>query len=584
MPAAPPEHKYREFISAVRIIFPPLRSLFILLGFTAIVSALLQLLVIGALATVAVQLAGTPRTSNEVLTSWTGMNVVLRFSTTSIALFGFIASVGLILVNGPLSSLQARIISHCSSSLRQQAISQYLKTDLNYRSLLREGYLQNLIGNLSQSNAAFAKNLCLALVSSVVILAFLIAPSFLNYKVAIIEISIILIALAVALSLNKWKPKTKPRLSSPENELAFLAAQASRMRNEIELYDAQTEVLAGMTDQISDAAKDRNRVEFAETFTPASVQYIFMAALFFALILVLNFLPGSHPSFSVGALLTVRLLTYLRSSAASAQRLAVLSPHVITFHSEVDRLSAHSNKDARQAGAEFDGVHLKDVRYGFKDHAPFIIDANLEIRRGEAIAIVGRSGSGKSTLCDLIAGMKVPTSGSITISDVSVHTLSSTTRTHVIGLVSQSSQLIRGTIEQNILFYRDDYSAGEVEAAAEAAHVDIDTAAFPLGLKTIIGPGVRELSGGQVQRIAIARALLGNPKLLILDEPSSALDECSEQLITDTFRALKGKVSLILVTHRRAPLALCDRVFRIEDGRLKEIDKIPEILSSNKFE
>jgi ABC-type multidrug transport system fused ATPase/permease subunit len=140
-----------------------------------------------------------------------------------------------------------------------------------------------------------------------------------------------------------------------------------------------------------------------------------------------------------------------------------------------------------------------------------------------------------------------------------------------IGYVPQDNQLIYGTVAENIAFYRSGVGHDEVVEAARRAHLDQELEALPDGYDTLLGPGARDLSGGQRQRLGIARALASSPRIIVMDEPTSALDARSEVLIRTTLEEVRESAAIVLVAHRPATLEICDRVLRVEDGRVTEL-------------
>ena len=145
----------------------------------------------------------------------------------------------------------------------------------------------------------------------------------------------------------------------------------------------------------------------------------------------------------------------------------------------------------------------------------------------------------------------------------------------LVSYVPQEPQLIHATVAENIRFLRDGLSDEDVERAAKLAHIHDVIMAWPKGYETIIGPRADAVSGGQQQRICLARALASRPAVLILDEPTSALDPSSESLIQTSLRELKEKLTIFIVAHRMSTLDICDRVMVIVDGRLAAFDPIP---------
>lgn len=197
-------------------------------------------------------------------------------------------------------------------------------------------------------------------------------------------------------------------------------------------------------------------------------------------------------------------------------------------------------------------------------------NVSLEINPGEFVAIVGSSGVGKSTFVDLLLGIISPTSGEIKISGENPQT-AILHFSGEISYMSQDSSLFHGTIRDNILLGRTNFSDNEIYQAIESANGSEILSNLPDGLGTYLGESGFGLSGGQLQRLALARALLSRPKILILDEPTSSLDTNSESALNKTFKELKGKVTLIIVAHKKVTIEAADKIINIKkDGIMLE--------------
>ena len=200
-----------------------------------------------------------------------------------------------------------------------------------------------------------------------------------------------------------------------------------------------------------------------------------------------------------------------------------------------------------------------------------------QIDRGDVVGLVGPSGSGKSTLIQVLLRLRPPTSGTYRINDACADDLALTDWYKLLAVVPQQPRLLSGTVTENIRFFRDWVSDEDVESAARRAHIHDEILSWPQGYDTLlqgIGSGV---SGGQAQRLCFARALAGEPKLLVLDEPTSALDVHSEARIQQTLAELEGEVTMVVIAHRLSTLRMCDRIIVLNHGRVEGYDR-PEIL------
>jgi len=212
-----------------------------------------------------------------------------------------------------------------------------------------------------------------------------------------------------------------------------------------------------------------------------------------------------------------------------------------------------------------DEICVENMTFSY-DAAPVLKNAGLTIRKGEFIAFAGSSGIGKSTLFKLLLGFLEPSEGSITLrcGDESVP-LTATARS-LFAYVPQGNLILSGTIRQNITFFADDIEKKRIWDAAETAEIADFIRGLEQGLETRLGERGLGLSEGQVQRLAIARALLYNSPILLLDEATAALDEQTEARVLENIRRLSDKTCLC-ISHRPPALATCDRVIYIENGR-----------------
>ena len=208
-------------------------------------------------------------------------------------------------------------------------------------------------------------------------------------------------------------------------------------------------------------------------------------------------------------------------------------------------------------------IELKNVEFSYQEK-PVLENITLKINKGEKIAFIGSSGSGKSTLVDLIIGVYQSNKGQIKIDDVFLDRTNLQSWRSQIGYIPQQVYLFDGTIQDNICFGRK-LDNDLLKRVLKQANI-FDFLETKQGFQTIVGEGGVQLSGGQRQRIAIARALYGEPEILILDEATSALDDETEQKIMDEIYHISSDKTLIIIAHRLSSVDRCDKTYRIEDG------------------
>ena len=212
---------------------------------------------------------------------------------------------------------------------------------------------------------------------------------------------------------------------------------------------------------------------------------------------------------------------------------------------------------------------FQNVSFHYNPDQSVLKSIDFELKFGDTIAILGANGCGKSTLIQLLCRYYDPVEGAICLDDIDVRQMAIKDLRSRIALVSQSTELFNRTVFENIQYGSPVCSREEVIAAAKLAHADaFITTALSEGYETVVGQSGQKLSGGQRQRIALARAILRKPELLILDESTSQIDMASELQIFETLHNMKGKMTIVIITHREALIALADRVYHMQDGSM----------------
>lgn len=217
-------------------------------------------------------------------------------------------------------------------------------------------------------------------------------------------------------------------------------------------------------------------------------------------------------------------------------------------------------------------IQIDGLRYHYPNVTSFAVDGvSIVIKKGESIGFIGSSGSGKSTLVDIILGLLTPVHGSIFIDKQDIQTNLRSWQNQI-GYVPQSIFLTDNSLRRNVAFGIPESKIDDmaVDRAIKAAQLDEFVKNLPAGLETFVGERGVRLSGGQRQRIGIARALYHDPGVLVLDEATSALDSVTEHSVMEAVTALQGKKTIIIVAHRLSTVEKCDRLYRIDSGKIVE--------------
>ena len=277
-----------------------------------------------------------------------------------------------------------------------------------------------------------------------------------------------------------------------------------------------------------------------------------------------------------------RLLPSINKINLSYQRFLWGSPSIDALHTEL-KMNNHSFKNNLDYNSSKkiiknlkfkNKISLNNVNFNYKQKSNFNIkNISFEINKGESIGIVGKSGSGKSTIINIFLGLLKPSSGNIIIDGVDSRNIEGWNQN--VGYVPQSVYLTDDTILNNIAFGigKDPYKIQKVKKAIEKSQLQNFVKNLPYKENTVVGEKGVRLSGGQIQRIGIARALYHEPSILVLDEASSALDYDTESNLMNAINLLQGRTTMLIVTHRISTVQNCDKIIEIENGKIKSIKR-----------
>jgi subfamily B ATP-binding cassette protein MsbA len=234
---------------------------------------------------------------------------------------------------------------------------------------------------------------------------------------------------------------------------------------------------------------------------------------------------------------------------------------------------------ARRLAQPPERIAFEGVSFEYQADLPVLHGVDLEVQRGEVVALVGSSGAGKSTAMDLLARFYDPTGGRVLIDGADLRDLAVASWRAQLGIVTQETILFHDSIRDNIAYGRPEAGPEAVEAAARAANAHGFIERLPHGYDTVIGDRGARLSGGERQRLAIARALLRNPPVLLLDEATSSLDTESERLVQDALERLMRDRTVLVIAHRLSTVQHADRIVVFEKGRIVASGRHDELIA-----
>ncbi|VBB05226.1 abc transporter [Lucifera butyrica] len=278
--------------------------------------------------------------------------------------------------------------------------------------------------------------------------------------------------------------------------------------------------------------------------------------------------------FTMPIVQTANIANIIQSTAASAERVFELLDAAEEIPDKKEALNIESPQGA---------VRFHNVNFGYKKDTILIENMNLDVEPGQTIAIVGPTGAGKTTLVNLLMRFYEINNGKITLDGVDIRDLQRGSLRMIFGMVLQDTWLFHGTIRDNIAYGRKDATEEEIVQAARAAHADHFIRTLPDGYATVLNEEATNISQGQKQLLTIARAILANPAILILDEATSSVDTRTELLIQKAMTALlQGKTSFV-IAHRLSTIRDADLILVMDSGRIIEKGTHAELLAKGRF-
>lgn len=334
---------------------------------------------------------------------------------------------------------------------------------------------------------------------------------------------------------------------------------------------------------------DEMNISVRRTYFVSGVSVVFETVQFLAPLLLLwigatQVINGSMSTGSMLALntLAVSFLVPLSSLAANGQNLQIVRAH---FERIADVLGSEPEQNVRQVQAppRLSGqVELRRVSFQYDPNTPPILnDISLHIRPGQKVALVGKTGSGKSTLGKLLIGLMTPTSGEILFDGIALQQLNYQEVRRQFGVVLQDAFIFSGSVRENISFNDPRMEMARIVRAAQAAAIHADIEKMPMRYETLLSEGGSVFSGGQRQRLALARALANRPALLLLDEATSALDVLTERAVEQNLQRLS--CTQIVIAHRLSTIRNADVILVLDQGRVVEQGTHQQLLRRRGF-
>ena len=470
---------------------------------------------------------------------------------------------------GLLSSyLSASLVTSVTVDERRKLSEGFLRASWAVQQAEPSGRLQELMGNFVGRSTFTVTAVTQAITATLSLLAFLGTGVAIDPLLTAGVVAALALLGSVLAPIRRAIRRLSARQAGSGVRFANSVAEFANLGQEMHAFGAQQHFLDRIDKLAVETATDSRKVLVAQgALTPAYTFLAYGAAMGG---MTLLWIMGVGDLTTIGAvmLLMLRSLSYAQQLVTVSGQFASSIPYLQDFAMILDGYKASAAHRGTVLPTQATPMRLDNVAFGYDDERTALYGVSVQIEPGEIIGVIGPSGAGKSTLAQLLLGLRDPSQGRVAVHGVDLREVDRTWWTDKVSFVPQDPVLFTGTVAENIRFFRSGISDEAMQSAAQQANVLSDIRALPQGFDTHLGERGSQLSGGQRQRLSIARALAGQPQLLIMDEPTSALDGRSEQLIRDTMARLRGHVTIIVIAHRLSTLDLCDRIMVIEGGEV----------------
>lgn len=464
-------------------------------------------------------------------------------------------------------------VAHVSTGMRRDLVDNLLNVRWNYFTQQPLGRITNSLsvdatraGQAYFSTANFLVNAIQALVYAVVAL-------FVSWKVALIAI---LIGASIALFLSFLVRAAKKAGRRQTRHTADFITYLSDALNNIKPLKAMArqDNFARLIDRNIKGLRRAMRRQVISKQALKNVDEILTAvALGFGLMFAVMYWSAPPAELVVLSILLIQLVNAISKVQREYQNAVIFESAYHNVQGQITESASERETDRGTAIPTFEkGCKLVNVSFSHPK-TPVLRDVSLEIPKGTITVLTGPSGSGKTTITDLLIGFRTPDSGQVLVDDRPLQEFVLGEWRAMIGYVPQEPVLFHDSVFSNIALGDPAIGEAEVRSALKAAGALEFVESMYEGVHTPVGEKGTKVSGGQRQRIALARALVTRPRLLILDEVTSALDPEAERAIVGNILALRGESTIVAITHRAAFLDIADQIYELEDGRVVSTDR-----------
>ena len=481
-----------------------------------------------------------------------------------------------------IARLPAKIAADVQARWRQDLFDAFVDASWTVQSQDREGHLQELMTNQVNQAMQAAGQVVASLSGGAMFLALVGAAFVLNPLLALIIFVTAFLLFWLMRPLSRIGRRAAQDLSQTSMGYAAELSEVVRLSEESHVFGAA----GAYRRRVGDMIETGRREYFRYQWTGSLVRNIYQSLVMLLIVVGLAglYIASARNIAALGAvvLMLVRATSYAQQFQGGVHALN----QVLPYTERLERATARYRAAAAPGGSlpvpPIESLVFVGVSFAYRRDRRALHNVSFSVHAGEAVGIVGPSGAGKSTLIQLLLQLREPDDGRYLINGLPAGSFRRSDWQQRVAYVPQEPRIMHGTVAENIRFFRalDDAA---VQRAASLAHIHDEIMQLPAGYDTLISQVSDAVSGGQRQRICIARALAGDPQVLVLDEPTSALDMTSEVAVRAALAELQGRITLFVAAHRLSALRDCDRVLVLAHGSVEAFASADELERNNAF-
>lgn len=520
---------------------------------------------------------------NDFLHPFMSGGTKMEIAATAAMSFVIIAVIGAVasyVANYYTTSVGQRV----GNDLRNRTYDHLQQLSLNYYNTHDMGTLLSTLTADVQTIQAFASSSILGiLVDLFTIVAMLVIMFWLNWDFTLIAVGVTPFMLLLISRFKKAVKKATKEVRKEQSNIVAVVQQSLESMKVVKAF--------GRQDLEQEELSEVSKATVAASLKARRVKAILSPMVTIVVSVCTAFVLWRSSSLILRHAMTAGELTvflsYLSQFFKPVKDLATMTNSIAQTAVGVDRVRAileagdviPEKPDAQDPDQLKGDIEFDHVAFSYSKDAPVLKGVSFKIKAGQMIGVVGPTGSGKSTILSLIPRFYDPSSGKVTVDGIDVRDLKLRPLRSQIGYVLQETVLFRGTVGENIAYGKGGATRDEITAAAKLANADEFISKMPQGYDTMVGDRGDTLSGGQRQRIGIARAIIRNNPILILDEPTAALDTESEKLVMEALQRLMKGRTVITIAHRLSTIRDADKIVVLKDGVMAEEGRHDQLMA-----